>query len=140
MAVRPAPSIVRPDPTSRPTGGVRVELPIDSPPPASNGGGANGGSGSAPSNSAPSGSNGNGAAVSGAGGNGAENGDGGVVEMDFLMAEMTMPLDADDNDFDDELLRLSHKIHNILVDELGGQQFKSDDRERLRRASRGALR
>ena len=50
----------------------------------------------------------------------------------FLEAEMHMPDDEDDADFDDELLRLSHKIHTVLVDELGGQQFKSDDRERLR--------
>ena len=50
----------------------------------------------------------------------------------FLEAEMHMPDDEDDTDFDDELLRLSHKIHEVLVDELGGQQFKSDDRDRLR--------
>ena len=50
----------------------------------------------------------------------------------FLEAEMHMPEDEDDADFDDELLRLSHKIHTVLVDELGGQQFKADDRERLR--------
>ncbi len=53
-------------------------------------------------------------------------------EADYLTAEMSMPLDADDNDFDDELLRLSHKIHLVLVDELGGQQYKADDRERLK--------
>ena len=50
----------------------------------------------------------------------------------FLEAEMHMPDDEDDTDFDDELLRLSHKIHEVLVDELGGQQFKADDRDRLR--------
>ena len=50
----------------------------------------------------------------------------------FLEAEMHMPNDEDDLDFDDELLRLSHKIHEVLVDELGGQQFKADDRDRLR--------
>jgi len=50
----------------------------------------------------------------------------------YLEAEMEMPIDEDDADFDDELLRLSHKIHTVLVDELGGQQFKSDDRDRLR--------
>jgi pilus assembly protein CpaF len=51
---------------------------------------------------------------------------------DFRLKEMEMAVDEDDQDFDDELLRLSHKIHVVLVDELGGQQFKSDDRERLR--------
>ena len=59
-------------------------------------------------------------------------GGGGLEEYDFLKAEMEMPVDADDVDFDDEMLRLSHKIHSVLVDELGGQQFKNDDRERLR--------
>jgi hypothetical protein len=56
--------------------------------------------------------------------------DGGVAS--FLIAEMTMPDDMEDADFDDEMLRLSHKIHSLLVDELGGQQFNSNDRERLR--------
>lgn len=51
---------------------------------------------------------------------------------DFKAAEMQMPVDEEDTDFDDELLRLSHKVHTVLVDELGGQQFKSDDRERLK--------
>ena len=50
----------------------------------------------------------------------------------FMASEMNMELDTDDEDFDDEMLRLSHKVHTVLVDELGGQQFKSDDRERLR--------
>ena len=50
----------------------------------------------------------------------------------FLLTEMEMPIDADDVDFDDEMLRLSHKVHLVLVDELGGQQFNSNDRERLR--------
>ena len=56
-----------------------------------------------------------------------------VIEVvDFRQSEMTMPVDEDDVDFDEDLLRLSHKVHTVLVDELGGQQFKSDDRERLR--------
>ncbi len=50
----------------------------------------------------------------------------------FLLTEMEMPEDTDDVDFDDEMLRLSHKVHLVLVDELGGQQFNSNDRERLR--------
>jgi pilus assembly protein CpaF len=50
----------------------------------------------------------------------------------FLLTEMEMPEDTDDADFDDEMLRLSHKVHSLLVDELGGQQFNSNDRERLR--------
>jgi pilus assembly protein CpaF len=50
----------------------------------------------------------------------------------FLLTEMEMPEDTDDVDFDDEMLRLSHKVHLVLVDELGGQQFSSNDRERLR--------
>ncbi|BCM90485.1 putative conjugal transfer protein [Abditibacteriota bacterium] len=50
----------------------------------------------------------------------------------FLLTEMEMPIDTDDADFDDEMLRLSHKVHLVLVDELGGQQFNSNDRERLR--------
>lgn len=50
----------------------------------------------------------------------------------FQAEEASMPWDEDDVDFDDELLRLSHKVHAVLVDELGGQQFKSDDRDRLR--------
>ena len=41
-------------------------------------------------------------------------------------------IDDEDTDFDEQLLRLSHKIHTVLVDELGGQTFKADDRERLR--------
>jgi len=56
--------------------------------------------------------------------------EGGVAS--FLLAEMEMPEDTDDADFDDEMLRLSHKVHLILVDELGGQQFGSNDRDRLR--------
>lgn len=51
---------------------------------------------------------------------------------DFRVTEMQMPLDEEDADFDEQLLRLSHKIHTVLVDELGGQTFKADDRERLR--------
>ena len=50
----------------------------------------------------------------------------------YLAEEMTMPVDEDDVDFDPELLRLSNKVHTVLIDELGGQQFKGDDRERLR--------
>ena len=50
----------------------------------------------------------------------------------FRLKKPDMPWDEDDVDFDDEMLRLSHKIHSVLVDELGGQQFKSDDRDRLR--------
>ncbi|MDQ3814288.1 MAG: CpaF family protein [Armatimonadota bacterium] len=50
----------------------------------------------------------------------------------FLEEEMNMPIDEDDVDFDAELLRLSNKVHSVLIDELGGQQFKADDRERLR--------
>lgn len=41
-------------------------------------------------------------------------------------------IDTQDADFDEQLLMLTHKIHGVLVDELGGQQFKADDRERLR--------
>ncbi len=51
---------------------------------------------------------------------------------DFQATEQHMPIDEDDVDFDDELLRLTAKVHAVLVDELGGQQFKSDDRDRLR--------
>jgi pilus assembly protein CpaF len=43
-----------------------------------------------------------------------------------------VPMDAQDTDFDEQLLMLTHKVHGVLVDELGGQQFKADDRERLR--------
>ena len=50
----------------------------------------------------------------------------------FLITEMTMQTDEEDTDFDEALLKLSHKIHTVLVDELGGQTFKADDRERLR--------
>ncbi|HEX8552317.1 MAG TPA: CpaF family protein [Abditibacteriaceae bacterium] len=81
-------------------------------------------------------SNGNGAASNGTSANGsngtapsaASNGSAGQLTAH----EATMELDTDDEDFDDEMLRLSNKIHTTLVDELGGQQFKSDDRERLR--------
>jgi len=59
------------------------------------------------------------------------NGDGSGIAS-FLLTEMEMPEDMDDADFDDEMLRLSHKVHLVLVDELGGQQFGSNDRERLR--------
>ncbi|HEX8237493.1 MAG TPA: CpaF family protein [Abditibacteriaceae bacterium] len=51
---------------------------------------------------------------------------------DYKAREMVMEVDTDDEDFDDEMLRLSHKVHTVLVDELGGQQFKADDRDRLR--------
>src|SRR5687768_9472136 len=37
---------------------------------------------------------------------------------DFRESEMTMPEDTDDTDFDDDLLKTSHKIFNVLVDEL----------------------
>lgn len=46
--------------------------------------------------------------------------------------DIKAPVDTQDADFDEQLLRLTHKIHGVLVDELGGQQFKADDRERLR--------
>lgn len=60
-------------------------------------------------------------------------GDGSTLEVaSYHITEMTMPLDEQDTDFDEQLLRLSHKIHTVLVDELGGQTFKADDRERLR--------
>jgi pilus assembly protein CpaF len=73
-------------------------------------------------NGAANGSNGssNGAAVA----NGATG--------DYKATEMVMEVDTDDEDFDDDMLRLSHKVHSVLVDELGGQQFKADDRDRLR--------
>jgi pilus assembly protein CpaF len=51
---------------------------------------------------------------------------------DFRVSEMSMQMDEEDTDFDDQLLRLSHRIHGVLVDELGGQQFNASDRERLR--------
>jgi pilus assembly protein CpaF len=51
---------------------------------------------------------------------------------DYKAREMVMEVDTDDEDFDDEMLRLSNKVHTVLVDELGGQQFKADDRDRLR--------
>ncbi len=60
------------------------------------------------------------------------NGSSGDAAADFQAEEASMPWDEDDVDFDDEMLRLSHKVHSVLVDELGGQQFKSDDRDRLR--------
>jgi hypothetical protein len=50
----------------------------------------------------------------------------------YLADEMEMPMDMEDADFDDEMLRLANKTHLILVEELGGQQFNSNDRERLR--------
>lgn len=77
----------------------------------------------APPNSAPSG----GVTPSDSSSENAES-----TTIDFRVAEMTMPLDEDDTDFDEQLLRLSHRIHTVLVDELGGQQFNANDRERLR--------
>lgn len=71
-------------------------------------------------------SNGNGAVPN----NGAANGNGAAKA--YVAPLDSMELDADDEDFDDDMLRLSHKVHTVLVDELGGQQFKSDDRDRLR--------
>lgn len=50
----------------------------------------------------------------------------------FHVTEMQLQTDQEDRDFDEHLLNLSHKIHTILVDELGGQTFKADDRDRLR--------
>src|SRR5690606_8152773 len=72
-----------------------------------------------------------GAATGGTAGDGAT-GEAAAPAGGFQAAELTMPVDEEDTDFDEELLRLSHKIHSVLVDELGGQQFKSDDRERLK--------
>ncbi len=119
VALRPPPPVARPDIDGRAS--RSIELPMDPIVPAPNGTNGSGANGAAHE------ANGN-----GANGNGAAENAEGMGEMDFHLAEMSMPIDADDNDFDDELLRLSHKIHTILVDELGGQQFKSDDRERLR--------
>lgn len=59
-----------------------------------------------------------------------DGGDSGVP--DFRVSEMQMLVDEEDTDFDEQLLRLSHRIHSVLVDELGGQQFNANDRERLR--------
>lgn len=60
----------------------------------------------------------------------------GTVGVDMPRASVgepeIVPVDTQDTDFDEQLLLLTHKIHNALVDELGGQQFKADDRERLR--------
>jgi pilus assembly protein CpaF len=132
-ATGPAPSIVRPDDVANTGNGNLtprgLDLPMTPPAPGANGSnGSNGANGSAANGNGAAANGSNGAAANGAGGAESE----GMGEMDFHLAEMTMPMDADDNDFDDELLRLSHKVHSILVDELGGQQFKSDDRERLR--------
>ena len=52
--------------------------------------------------------------------------------VNFSREPEQVQMDAQDTDFDEQLLMLTHKIHNVLVDELGGQQFKADDRERLR--------
>jgi pilus assembly protein CpaF len=72
----------------------------------------------------------NGAANGNASANGATNAEG--TSGDYKAREMVMEIDTDDEDFDDEMLRLSNKVHTVLVDELGGQQFKADDRDRLR--------
>src|SRR5690606_7014473 len=50
----------------------------------------------------------------------------------FAAQDQPVPIDSQDVDFDEQLLMLTHKVHSVLVDELGGQQFKADDRERLR--------
>lgn len=50
----------------------------------------------------------------------------------FLQESEKVQIDTQDNDFDEQLLMLTYKVHGVLVDELGGQQFKADDRERLR--------
>jgi len=50
----------------------------------------------------------------------------------FAAEDQPVPIDIQDADFDEQLLMLTHKVHSVLVDELGGQQFKADDRERLR--------
>jgi pilus assembly protein CpaF len=81
----------------------------------------------APANGVPQTAPANGVSPNGASADGAES-----TTVDFRVAEMTMPVDEDDTDFDEQLLRLSHRIHTVLVDELGGQQFNANDRERLR--------
>ena len=97
-----------------------------------NGNGAHSAPVAAPENAATNGNaaatNGNGAAGNGASSSNAPAGG----DTDFQAREMQMEIDDEDEDFDDEMLRLSHKVHNVLVEELGGQQFKADDRDRLR--------
>lgn len=70
-------------------------------------------------------------AANGNGANGNSNGSNGAA-LPWIAPVEAMEVDTEDEDFDDEMLRLSHKVHTVLVDELGGQQFKSDDRDRLR--------
>ena len=106
----------RPAPLGRPSeGAVRsIELPLNGdgaprdPITPASGNGANGSSANGSS------ANGNGSHPAAPPAPEAE------AEADFLADLMEMPLDADDNDFDDELLRLSHKVHSLLVDEPGG--------------------
>src|SRR5688572_23867708 len=47
--------------------------------------------------------------------NGAANGAGSADAVSFQAEEADMPWDEDDVDFDDELLRLSQKVHSVLV-------------------------
>ena len=107
---------VRPQvrPSSTGNGAARRETP--------NGNGANG-------NSARPNGSANGAAANGAAAKGAT---GDAPAGSYVAQHGAMELDTEDEDFDDEMLRLSHKVHTVLVDELGGQQFRSDDRDRLR--------
>lgn len=110
--VTKSPAPIAPIPNGAPTHGNGASTS------ASDGNGSANGSGGAPQN---------GAAV-----NGAAHGVGEVPVADFRISEMSMLTDEEDTDFDEQLLRLSHRIHGVLVDELGGQQFNANDRERLR--------
>jgi hypothetical protein len=67
-------------------------------------------------------SNGHSNGANGNASDGATNAEG--TSGDYKAREMVMEIDTDDEDFDDEMLRMSHKVHTVLVDELGGQQFK----------------
>ena len=109
-----------------PGGGIRSRPVVQVPPAGTDG------------NNAP-GANGNGA--NGANGHATgvfdgTSGAGGAApvaqNVDFRAKEMVMEVDTEDEDFDDDMLRLSHKIHTVLVDELGGQQFNASERDRLR--------
>ena len=91
----------------------------------------NGSNGAAANGASANGASVNGTSTNGAPANSAAT-NGATPSGDFMATEVVMEIDSDDEDFDDEMLRLSHKVHSVLVDELGGQQFKSDDRDRLR--------
>ncbi len=75
--------------------------------------------------------------VPGGSGNGGAAGGGAIMDS---LRSFGQKMDVMEDEFDDDILRLTLKVHKSVVEELGGQTFKPDDREKLRPVVESVLR